>query len=425
MKTENKKKKKLPIMAKTLVMGTLANIGGQLASPAIDMLTTWIKNKALYSLSLKHDISNISPVLLKYYPDFPKALQFWMANDEDDAVVIEAQQAYMNLDEYVGVTWYKGAPIILTIEKPRTTELGTRKAVNQKSNIVTLQNEWCISKMHEFIKVLYNDARKYKLAEHIKCPSKYKFVEDGVCLHASDRNRTFDDVFIPEKDRKKLQESISAYVNGNMFYQENNLPNHFGILLHGAAGGGKSSLAQAIADYAHAQLYVMNGDQIRYLPRILAREVCQRPMTPDIYRVLLIEDIDSGVFSLNRDNWKPDKSKSTDTAVMDILSNVGIATILNSIDGFGSPTNIIYIFTTNHIEMLDPALIRPGRCDIVMELGYVCAETLTQFLKKHFPNETIPVIHDNQLDPKITFAELQTQLLLGKSMEDVIKYCRK
>jgi ATP-dependent 26S proteasome regulatory subunit len=91
------------------------------------------------------------------------------------------------------------------------------------------------------------------------------------------------------------------------------------------------------------------------------------------------------------------------------------------LDGIGAPTNVIYIFTTNHVEMLDPALIRPGRIDLMVEMKTAVPETLEQFLKFHYPDTSIPAI--TSVRDGITFAELQTKVLQGCSVEDIIAYC--
>lgn len=66
------------------------------------------------------------------------------------------------------------------------------------------------------------------------------------------------------------------------------------------------------------------------------------------------------------------------------VSKNGLSEILNAIDGISSYYGRILIFTTNHIEKLDPALIRPGRMNVKLELGYVDEEMFSQFAKLFF-----------------------------------------
>jgi len=49
-------------------------------------------------------------------------------------------------------------------------------------------------------------------------------------------------------------------------------------------------------------------------------------------------------------------------------SGVTFSGLLNAIDGIGAQEGRLLFMTTNHIDRLDPALIRPGRCDIKIEL---------------------------------------------------------
>jgi mitochondrial chaperone BCS1 len=44
-------------------------------------------------------------------------------------------------------------------------------------------------------------------------------------------------------------------------------------------------------------------------------------------------------------------------------NGVTLSGLLNVLDGFYAPSNVLFVMTTNHIEVLDEALLRPGRID--------------------------------------------------------------
>ena len=221
------------------------------------------------------------------------------------------------------------------------------------------------------------------------------------------KRRTFDDTFMKSEDRDLLIDSIDKFVQQKKWYDKNNLPYHFGVLLYGAPGTGKTVIAQAIAEHIHARLLVLNGDDIGHLDEDIGN-VSYGP-SENMYTVLLIEDVDCGFtkrgFSI----------KSEDN---DGKESVGLATILNIMDGIDAPRNVIYVLTTNHIENLDPALIRPGRCDLKIEIGPVCEETFKQFIKYHFNQYINYPIHINK---NITFAELQTYIMRGYTVDQLIE----
>ena len=51
-------------------------------------------------------------------------------------------------------------------------------------------------------------------------------------------------------------------------------------------------------------------------------------------------------------------------------ARITLSGLLNTIDGVSAPEGHVLIMTTNHPELLDPALIRPGRCDVKVEFDY-------------------------------------------------------
>ena len=89
--------------------------------------------------------------------------------------------------------------------------------------------------------------------------------------------------------------------------------------------------------------------------------------------VLLIEDIDS-VFT-NRDNKE---------------SKVSFSSLLNCLDGVFYKHNSIIIMTTNHVDKLDPALIRTGRIDLKVSIDNPTEKEVSDFLS-FFYNDTIEI----------------------------------
>lgn len=418
-------KMKLSNAMKGIAFGACSALIAELSKPLIDAGIELIKNKSVYTISIKHELYRIGPIIQKYFVNYPVEMNInhWFDDGLDDDYKIKHIRGWRETGDYTGYTIYHGFPIVLKIHIAPGMVNDAHRDV---ALLATINTSGAKQALCDFMSEITYEWKKYTYAQ-------LDTSEVDVLMGVNNSRtafvniRTFDDVFLKEADKQILKTAVQRYINGYDFYAENNLPNHFGILLHGPGGTGKSSIAQAIAHYANAPLFVMTGDQIKRFPDTMMMHVGQTPATKEIYRVVLIEDIDSGVFTMNRENWSPEYTprNSVDTSHdNDNTKNVGLATILNTIDGIGSPINVIYIFTTNHIEMLDPALIRPGRCDIVLEIGYICEETLIQFLHKHFPDYdlTDKEIHVNG---DITFAELQTKLLLGWSADQIVKYCNK
>ena len=221
------------------------------------------------------------------------------------------------------------------------------------------------------------------------------------------KRRTFNDIFIPNKDKELLINSLDDFVNKRQWYIDNNIPYHFGILLYGEPGTGKSVITQAIAEHLKAKYNVLNGADIGWLEDSLS-ELQVRPDN-ESYSVLAIEDVDCFFTGHNNNDL-------LDNEIQKRKSN--LSSILNCMDGVYASDNIIYVLTTNHKEYLDPALIRPGRCDIQLEVKGVCDETFREFCMFHYkryPDRTVNIRRH------ITFAELQTDVMRGYTIEQLIE----
>jgi chaperone BCS1 len=83
--------------------------------------------------------------------------------------------------------------------------------------------------------------------------------------------------------------------------------------------------------------------------------------------LFVIEDIDTIANGLNRDT-KKDKDGSNPFEERAMFGSP-LHEILNSMDGMQTPDGLKFIVTTNHLDKLDPAIVRPGRIDDVIEVG--------------------------------------------------------
>lgn len=229
------------------------------------------------------------------------------------------------------------------------------------------------------------------------------------------KGRTFDDVFITKEHKDLILESIDKFVQSRAWYEKHNIPYHFGLLLYGMPGSGKSSLAQAIAHYLNGLLVVIPGDRIFEVPGFfLDGTIATNPLFTNI---ILIEDVDCGFTRGDYNKQWNFRSEKEDTE-----RKTGMASLLNALDGISAPTNTIYIFTTNHIEKLDSALIRPGRIDLKIDLGGVCKETFDQFCMKHY-GRTIE--EDIEIPEGLSFAELQPMIMKGMTLEELAETIRR
>src|SRR6202012_2799861 len=86
--------------------------------------------------------------------------------------------------------------------------------------------------------------------------------------------------------------------------------------------------------------------------------------------------------------------------------------LLNLLDGFHAPENAVYVMTTNKIESLDPALLRPGRIDYRLYMGEAAESQRIELYCRFFPQATESEAQEFvQANCAQTMAEFQGLLL--------------
>ena len=238
---------------------------------------------------------------------------------------------------------------------------------------------------------------------------------------ATIRKRYMDTVFMNPETKNEISNSIKSFVNRKDWYVENFVPYHYGILLYGPPGTGKSTLIRAIiSEYTES---VEKQVTIQYLRSIrdindVRQETYELELAP---KIIIVEDIDASVLKRRTD---AENENQLVVGVGDEMpyrrfdEKISLSDVLNTMDGVSNLENVIYIFTTNHIEHLDPALIRPGRIDKLIKVDLPGRDEYDQFMfyhfKKHIPEDF--VVRSHKL-----IAELQNEIVCEKSYEEVLE----
>ncbi|MBA7544456.1 Proteasome-associated ATPase [subsurface metagenome] len=159
------------------------------------------------------------------------------------------------------------------------------------------------------------------------------------------RMKSFDQIILPGELKKSLIRDIDLFLGRENWYETKAIPYKRGYLFYGTPGNGKTSISVAMANYLNRSIHTVTISEI--MDDASMRSVFRGVKSNS---VLLFEDVDA--------MFKKRKTKSS----------VSFSTFLNCLDGVFYKHGSIVIMTTNHIELLDPALIRPGRIDFKAEI---------------------------------------------------------
>ena len=427
-----KSKKTNKLLENFVLGGAVINGLSNVASKITGSVSSAIKKKCLYMIDISSIVPRVSDAIGRHFgnrglPDNATAIgtKVFITN----RVSWETYQA-SSANSYFAII--NGYPVMLDMTPERDRDGCLRF---MKTSLITINTPAAKQNLRMFVVQLVKE-NDMLVAKKAADTVHYKVEQQHGSFWNEDKEfikRTFNDTFIPADQEKLIKDSLDHFVASRDWYKKNRIPYHFGFLLYGAAGTGKTSVSQAIADYLGAELYVLSGDSLGELKQSLNTYISKNAIDKNVYRVICIEDIDCG-FSKSPTDIATEMlmNKITDS-VEDRLQGghsagnkrtTGLADILNCFDGIHAPENAIYVLTTNHIDKLDPALIRPGRIDVKIEIPTVTAETLTRFIETHY-DVAAPHIEDGWLRKDVTFAELQTSVMKRFTPEEIIEQCMR
>ncbi|KAG7094014.1 26S protease regulatory subunit 8 [Marasmius oreades] len=179
-----------------------------------------------------------------------------------------------------------------------------------------------------------------------------------------------------DKQIKEIKEVIELPVKHPELFEALGIAQPKGVLLYGPPGTGKTLLARAVAHHTDCKFIRVSGSELvqKYIGEgsRMVRElfVMAREHAPSI---IFMDEIDS-IGSSRGESGSGGGDSEVQRTMLELL---------NQLDGFESTKNIKVIMATNRIDILDSALLRPGRIDRKIEFPPPGPEARVSILRIH------------------------------------------
>jgi len=218
--------------------------------------------------------------------------------------------------------------------------------------------------------------------------------------------REIETVYLPATDERAISEAIECFLKSRKLYSERGIPYHLNFLFAGTPGTGKTSLASALCGHFGLNLHLlniggpgMNDDRLVELMLSVSRR-----------SMILMEDVDALVPE-RETRPRPVSQPATSGETRAEAQGVTLSGLLNCMDGITAPDGVVIVMTTNHPELIDHALLRPGRVDIRVNFGPATREQIERMCARLLPTQKLNGAVETMLTRGMTTAEVQAELL--------------
>lgn len=279
-------------------------------------------------------------------------------------------------------------------------------------------------------KQLFITARTAKPAETTGKKKKSSILVESVPWESS---ITFQNSYFQEIET--VLQKIDFFLNNKPWYQAKGIPYNLGILLYGEPGCGKTRFIKQLMNYTKRHgidIKLNDGMDFNDLQHLIYNEeLDETHIIPQSQRILIFEDIDAlgevvkerqttveqqtsvAVPSTNDPSKNVCDNSTNEVKLLSSLlkmsnttKNNNLSYLLNMLDGIHECSGRILIMTTNKLDVLDKALIRPGRIDIKLNFKKCSTYDVAKMIEKFWDIEVEEEDILKEIDGKYTSADI-------------------
>nr|XP_043634744.1 protein HYPER-SENSITIVITY-RELATED 4-like [Erigeron canadensis] len=340
-------------------------------------------------------------------------------NEKQISVAMELNEEYVDTYNGIKFTWSLVSKKKPTREYYTHDETGRSSKSDLRSLELTFHRKHKDLVLNEYLPFILDEVKTKKQQEKtvklftVERKTSYtRYPTAWTCVNL-DHPAKFETVAMDDGMKEKVIKDLDRFLERREYYRKVGKAWKRGYLLYGPPGTGKSSLIAAMANYLNFDIYDLELTEIRSNSELRRLLVATGNRS-----ILVVEDIDCSVELHDRMEVEAAKAmaRRSQRPGYDDESKVTLSGFLNFIDGLWSSCGDerIIIFTTNRKDKLDPALLRPGRMDVHINMSY-CTSSAFRLLASNYlsisEHNLFEEIKDLICEVQVTPAEIAEQLL--------------
>jgi len=312
-----------------------------------------------------------------------------MVKDENEKYIVQLKIAH---GEYNII--FKEKNININYFRNEDTPVGISHTVKCYDKLV-LSSEHSIEHLQDFLKE----------ANHYNKKKDNNYIEvHNFKIHWSRLNklpiRDMDTIYLDKNIKNEIINDIQTFLTEEDVYALYGIPYKKTYLLEGLPGTGKTSLIFGIASMLKMNIAIITfGPDID--DAVFMKAISYLPRNS----ILLMEDVDA-IFNQRTSQ---------------IHSPITFSALLNTLDGVARRHKLITFITTNYIDNLDSALLRPGRIDKIINFTYASKDQIKEMFYKFRPNDNFDLFYNKIIHNKYTTAVLQKFFFMNRKCENIIE----
>jgi SpoVK/Ycf46/Vps4 family AAA+-type ATPase len=234
-----------------------------------------------------------------------------------------------------------------------------------------------------------------------KCvPTRYEGFEWKTV--GSKELRSFESVILKDGQKEHILKDIQTFRRREHWYSIRGIPYRRGYLLYGPPGTGKTSLVQSVASKVNMNVAIisLSGSMDDENFNVLLQEVPRNS-------ILVMEDIDHCVIK--------DPNSENDTS----NAKISMSGLLNALDGVVAQEGSMVFMTCNDVNRIQPALLRPGRIDMKMELGYANKTQINKMFWRFMGEDDIETSNQDVTDVEVENEKKKLNMVYSEELKSL------